>query len=167
MSDTRESDAPERTLLTTRREYLGAADRLIALARRELRIFDPGLREIDFNAPERIAALRALLAADRNHRVLVALHDVEHVMQRCPRLLELIGTFSRGIIIHRTEGEAARAQDCFIIADDMHVLRRPAATQPRGVLFLNDPMESHLMRERFDQIWESSELGVSASKVGL
>jgi hypothetical protein len=159
--------APQRTLLTTRREYLEAADRLLGMAKRELRVFDPELRDLDLNAPARIELLRRLLAANRNHRVYIALHDVEHVITRCPRLLQLIGTFPAGIMIHRTQGEATRAQDCFLIADGENLARRPAAAQSRGVLFIDDPIEGHGMRDRFDQIWESSYLAVSAAKVGL
>ena len=159
--------SPQRTLISTRREYLEASDRLLAMARRELRVFDPDLSALEFNAPSRIALLRRLLAANRNHRVFIVLHDVEHVLQRCPRLLQLITTFTSGIIINRTQGEAARAQDCFVIADGENLVRRPAATQSRGVLLLDDPIEGHGMRDRFDQIWDSSHLGVSATKVGL
>lgn len=159
--------APQRTLLTTRREYLDAADRLLAMAKRELRVFDPDLETLGFNAPGRIEILRRLLAANRNHRVRIALHDVEHVSRRCPRLVSLISTFPAGLIIHRTEGEATRAQDCFLIADQDNLVRRPAATQARGVLLLDDPSEGIAMQERFEQIWESSYPAVSAATLGL
>ena len=159
--------APQRTLLASKREYIEAADRLLIMAKRELRVFDPDLRELDFNAPPRIELLRRLLAANRNHRVYIALHDVEHVTTRCPRLLGLIGTFPAGILVHCTQGEATRAQDCFLIADAENLVRRPAALQSRGALFLDDPIEGHGMRDRFDQIWENSFLAVSATKVGL
>ena len=154
-------------MLTTRREYLAAVDQLLAMAKRELRVFDPDLLALDFNAPPRIELLRSLLASNRNHRVRIALHDVEHVNTRCSRLLRLISTFPAGIIIQRTQGEATRAQDCFVMADDENVVRRPAAPQSRGVLLLDDPNEGFAMRDRFEQIWESSYPAVFATKTGL
>ena len=158
---------PRRTLITSRKEYLDAIETLLGAVKRELRIFDPDLSELDFNSQHRIDPLRRLLSAGRTHRVYIALHDVEHVTTRCPRLLQLLATFSSGLIIYKTEGEAAKAQDRFVLADEEHLVRRPAAAQARGVIILNDPNETHAMRERFDQIWESSNLGVAATQSGL
>ncbi len=158
---------PQRTLITLRSEYIEAAERMLGLAQRELRVFDPDLAELDFNARASIDALRRLLSSGRTHRVYVALHDVEHVKTRCPRLLDLIATFPAALFIFRTEGEATKAQDRFVLADESHVVRRPVAAQPRGAIFIDDPNEAHAMRQRFDQIWESSVPAVSATNLGL
>lgn len=158
---------PRRTLITLRSEYIEAAERMLGLAQRELRVFDPDLAELDFNARASIDALRRLLSAGRTHRVYVALHDVEHVKTRCPRLLDLIATFPAGLLIFRTEGEATKAQDRFVLADESHVVRRPVAAQPRGAIFIDDTNEARAMRQRFDQIWENSVPAVSATNLGL
>jgi hypothetical protein len=39
--------------------------------------------------------------------------------------------------------------------------------QARGVLVIGDPKECQPMRERFDEIWESSVPAVSANTTGL
>lgn len=158
---------PQRTLITLRSEYIEAAGRMLGLAQRELRVFDPDLAELDFNARASIDALRRLLSSGRTHRVYVALHDVEHVKTRCPRLLDLVATFPAALFIFRTEGEATKAQDRFVLADESHVVRRPVAAQPRGAIFIDDPNEAHAMRQRFDQIWESSVPAVSSTNLGL
>jgi len=167
VTDAAVEPTPQRTLLTLRSEYTLGYDRLVALAKRELRIFDPDLSELDVNSAPRIEALANLLRSSRTHRVFIALHDVEHVAKRCPRLIALLGSYSGAIFIHRTLGEAAKVQDCFVLADGEHLVRRPVTSQPRGVLVLNDPKECQPMRERFDEIWESSEPGVSANTTGL
>lgn len=158
---------PQRTLITTRKEYLDAVERLFAMVKRELRIFDPDLSELDFNSESRIAALRRILSGGRMHRVYIALHDVEYVTTRCPRLIDLLLIHPSALFIFRTEGEAARAQDRFVLADENHIVRRPVATQARGVILLDDVHEGHGMRLRFDEIWESSTPAVSAAKTGL
>ena len=158
---------PRRTLITSRGEYLEAVERLFAMVRSELRIFDPDLSELDFNGENRIAALRRILSGGRMHRVYIALHDVEHVKTRCPRLIELLLLFPSGLLIYRTEGEAARAQDRFVLADENHVVRRPVASQARGAVLLDDVNEGHGMRLRFDEIWENSIPAVSAVTTGL
>ena len=158
---------PERTLLTAKSEYLQAADKLLGMAQLELRIFDPDLSETRLDTPPRIEALRQFLARSRLNRVYVALHDVEYVKRHCPRLISLLGIFAGSMAIRRTEGEGAKVQDCFILADRVNLVRRPVARQGRGVFILNDRHEGHSMRERFEEIWETSEPGVSANTTGL
>ena len=167
MADIETPPEPRRTLITSRREYLDAVERLFGMVKRELRIFDPDLSELDFNSENRIAALRRILSGGRMHRVCIALHDVEHVSTRCPRLIGLLLLYPSGLFIFRTEGETARAQDRFVLADENHVVRRPGARQARGGFLLDDVHEGHGMRLRFDEIWESSTPAVSAAKTGL
>src|SRR3990172_11481630 len=111
MADIETPPEPRRTLITSRKEYLDAVERLFAMVKRELRIFDPDLSELDFNSENRIAALRRILSGGRMHRVYIALHDVEHVTTRCPRLIELLLIYPAALFIFRTGGEAARAQE--------------------------------------------------------
>jgi len=167
MNETPVDDAPERILLAAKNDYLEGFERLLGLARRELRIFDPDLSELDVNSTRRIETLTRFLRGSRTHRIYIALHDVEHVVKRCPRLITLLGSYTAGIFILQTQGEAAKVQDCFVLADGDHLLRRPVTTQPRGVLVINDPKECQPMRERFDEIWESSVPAVSANTTGL
>ena len=167
MSELPADAVPQRTLLETTSDYLEGFNRLLGLARRELRIFDPDLSELDMNSTRRIETLTRFLRQDRTHVVYIALHAVEHVSQRCPRLITLMGSYAAGIRIVRTQGDAAKVQDCFVLADDDHLVRRPVTTQPRGVLVIDDPKECQPMRERFDEIWESSAPAVSVNTTGL
>jgi hypothetical protein len=167
MNETAAGAMPQRTLLTARSEYLEGFNRLLGLARRELRIFDPDLSELGVNSPQCIALLSRLLRQNRNHRVYIALHDTGYASTHCPRLIALLGSHTEGLLIYRTEGDAARVQDCFVLADGEHLVRRPVSAQPRGVLVLDDPAECQPMRERFDEIWELSIPAVSANTAGL
>ena len=167
MSDPLAEAIPERILLQTRSDYAEAFERLLGLARRELRIFDPDLSELEMNSASRLQTLTRFLQGSRTHRIYIALHDVGHVTKHCPRLIALLGSYTSAILIFQTHGDAAKVQDCFALADGDHLVRRPVRTQPRGVLVLNDPKECQPMRERFDEIWESSLPGVSAITTGL
>ncbi len=167
MNETAAGAAPERTLLTARSEYVEGFNRLLGLVHRELRIFDPDLSELGVNSPQCIGMLSRFLRENRNHRVYVALHDTGHVTTRCPRLIALLGSHTEGLSIFRTQGDATRVQDCFVLADNDHLVRRPVRTQARGVLILNDPADCQPMRERFDEIWELSIPAVSANIAGL
>jgi len=97
----------------------------------------------------------------------IAVHDTEYIRNSCPRLLTLLRQFSDRMFIHQTQGDAARIQDCLVLADRLHVVRRPVHAQPRGALRLYDEQEGQSMFMRFAEIWESSIPAVSASTSGL
>ncbi len=162
-----EGAAPARTLLQAKADYERGFGRILGLVRRELRIFDPDLAELQINSAERVETLARFLHGGPNRRIFIALHDVDHVSRRCPRLIALLGIYASSVFIHRTLGDAAKVQDCFVLADGEHLVRRPVTAQPRGVLVIGDPKECQPMRERFDEIWESSEPAVSANTTGL
>jgi hypothetical protein len=167
MSDPSAEAVPERILLRARSDYLEGFERLLGLVHRELRIFDPDLSELGMNSTSRIGMLTRFLRGNRMHRIYVALHDIEHVTKRCPRLITLMGSYTSALLIFQTHGEAAKVQDCFVLADGDHLVRRPVTTQARGVLVINDPKECQPMRERFDEIWEASLPTVSVNTTGL
>ncbi len=158
---------PERQLLGSRREYLAAFDVLIGGLRHELRVFDPDCAQLELNAPRRAELLRGFLLANRDNRLLIAVHDPDYLRKHCPRFMQLLAQFSASIAVHQTEGEAARAQDCFVLADIEHFLRRPVATAMRGIYALNEFQEARSLRERFEEIWQSSVPAVSATSLGL
>lgn len=162
-----EQRPPQRTLLTTRKEYHAAADELLRVAQRELRVFDPDLQDFRLDAPHRIELLRQFLLRHRDNRLHISLRDAEFVRHHCPRLITILGNFSPAMQIWQAQGDAAKVQDCFILADRKHVVRRPVALQPRGVFILDDPREGFVMQERFNEIWETSVPSVSANTSGL
>jgi len=158
---------PQRLLLTTRKEYRDAFERLIRLAQRELRIFDADCSDLEIDSPRSYELLRALLLRARNSRVYIAVHDSGHIRNNCPRLLNLLRQFSDRMFIHQTGGEAARVQDSLVLADKLHFVRRPVQAQPRAVLTLYDEAECHGMHLRFSEIWDNSYTAVVATTSGL
>jgi len=158
---------PERRLITTRREYLASFDELAHRAHHALRIFDPDGAQLRLNRPASADRLRTFLLASRDNRLLVAVHSAEHLRKHCPRMMTLVSEFSFAIAIHQTEGEATRAQDCFVLADAEHFVRRPVASASRGVLAIDEHHEAREIRGRFDEIWQSSFPAVTATTLGL
>ncbi len=158
---------PRRRLIATRAEYLAAFDELVASVRRELRVFDPDGVQLDLNASERAERLRQFLLASRDNQLCVVVHDPDYLRRHGSRLMRLLAEFSVAIEIRQTEGEAARAQDCFVLSDMDHFLRRPVAAAARGVYAINEFNEARAIRERFDEIWQSSFPAISATTLGL
>ncbi len=158
---------PERSALSTRAEYCAALARLIALAERELRIFDPDASSLGIDAPPTVERLQHFLLRSRGNRLYIVVHDTTHIRSHCPRLLGLLRQFSDRMFIHQTQGEATSVQDCMVVADKLHFVRRPVYAQPRGTFVANDDEESQGVMLRFSEIWESSFPAVSATTTGL
>jgi hypothetical protein len=157
----------QRRLISSRAEYLAALDQLLALGRRHLSVFDPDLAMLEIDRMVRIAALRAFLSADPHNTVQIAVHDATFLRKLCPRLLSVLAEFPGPLEIRQTEDEAARAQDCFILADSLHFVRRPVAAQHHGIYALSEAQQGRSLRERFDEIWNFSVPTVAASTLGL
>jgi hypothetical protein len=156
-----------RQLLATHADYVQCFDLLLVLATRELRIFDPTLAQLEIESPGRAAQFEEFLRQSAQARVLIALHDPAPLLARMPRLRRLCAMFAPQVAIRQTLGEAARAQDCFVVADLEHLVRRPVASQARGVFLCGEPQEAALYRERFDAIWESADPAAPVTTLGL
>lgn len=158
---------PSRRIITTRRAYLEAFDQLIDRVDRTLRIFDADAAELGLNNAERIERLRAFLQRHPVNRLQLAVHTPEHLQRFAPRFLKLIALCSQQIESRRTQGDGARAQDCFALADDLHLVRRGAQSHPRGVVIENDLSEAQPMLQRFEDIWETAERCLAPTTLGL
>lgn len=157
-------------LMDSSGDALTAIDDVISQAQHEIRIFDVSaqtLRARGFGDPERIESLKQLLLANRNNRLQIALHETVGIERELARLMGLLTLFSGQINIHRTVGVAREAKDVMIIADTAHFWRKPYFEHPRSVMTLHDLNATQPFIDRFEQIWESTELAVTGSTAGL
>lgn len=166
------SESPEKIyrLMVNNADSAGAIEKVVNAARRELRVFDATartLRDRGFGSPSRIELIRALLAANRGHRLRIVLLDVKAIEVELPRLLYLLRPFSGQIEVHRTVDQATEARDPMIIADDSHYWRKPHVDQPRSVITMHDAVGTRPFLERFEEIWEKSESAASGTTLGL
>ena len=147
--------------------FQSAVERLLAQPGRELRIFDPDGTSLRLNDPARIALLERFLSASRTRRIYMVIHETDHVMRQCPRLLGLLARFSHMVQINRTHEHIRELQDAFLVLDSQHYVRRSVAAFYRGAAGFGDEVEALAMRQRFMEIWEASYPGVSSTTVGL
>ncbi len=166
-SNSREDQQPRRQIITLRAEYRDAFDRLIDQVERTLRIFDADAATLDLNSAERVERLQTFLHRHPNNRLLVAIHDPGHLERSAPRFLKLIAFHASQIETRQTQGEASRAQDCFVLADDDRVVRRAAQSHPRGAVIEFDTAELQPMLQRFEEIWELSVPCLAPTTLGL
>jgi hypothetical protein len=161
---------PVYRIMESNGEALTAIESVVGSATHEIRIFDSkptSLRERDFGRPARIEVLKTLLLKNRASRIRIALHEVTAMESELPRLLLLMQMHSTHMQIHRTVGQAREAHDVMLIADDAHSWRKPYFEHPRSVLTLNDPTATKPFIDRFEEIWESTELVSVGGATGL
>ncbi|HET7670029.1 MAG TPA: hypothetical protein VFK84_06460 [Burkholderiales bacterium] len=147
--------------------FQAAVERLLTQPGRELRIFDPDGASLRLNDPGRIQLLEGFLSASRTRRIYMVVHQTDHLLRQCPRLLGLLARFSHAMQVHRTHEHIRELQDAFLVLDSQHYVRRGNAAFYRGAIGLGDEAEALPMRQRFMEIWEASFPGVSSTTVGL
>lgn len=147
--------------------FHSAVERLLAQPGRELRIFDPDGASLRLNDPVRIELFARFLNASRTRRMYMVVHQTDHILRQCPRLLALLARFSHAVQINRTHEHIRELQDAFLVLDSQHYVRRSVAAFYRGAMGLGDEVEALAMRQRFMEIWEASYPGVSSTTVGL
>ncbi len=147
-------------------EYEDAIDTVIALARRNIRIFDNHASNA-FNSSKRYELLRSFLLASRINRLRIVMHDIGFLTANCPRMMSLLKQFSHCIAIHETRTDAKQVYDPFTVIDENHYVHRFHYDSTRGLMALNDINETHEFNDRFEEIWEASFQAVSATTLGL
>ena len=120
-----QSDFEPTRKLTSRAQAREALDTTLGETRRFLRIFDLDGRFYGFERRTFAQALRTLLTHQGDARVLMVLHDTEHVEKHCPMVIQLLRSFSPRLSILTTSGEIRGFARGLVIADQAAVLRRP------------------------------------------
>jgi len=148
-------------------ESSAAIDEVIALARTAIRVFDATLANRGFNSPARHDSLRHFLHAGRHHVLRIVLHDTDTFDRDASRLMVLMKQFPTQVVVHRTLPPARHAEDPMVIADDHSIWHRLNFEQPRAIVALHSPADVSPLLQRFEEIWDHSELAISPTVLGL
>jgi hypothetical protein len=168
MQETPENGTNEqRQMLNGERDYESAIDRVIDAAQNTLHIFDGDLASGGYASLKRYDALNTFLRKSDKNRLIIILHETEHVSAYCPRIMNLLKTHSHVMAIHKTMEHARIANDPFVVADDLHYVHRFHRDGARSLLALNDPAGARQIEERFQQLLEASHPAVFATTLGL
>jgi hypothetical protein len=162
-----EAPQPERQLFTEEADFQRHIDSVLALAQSEICLFDRNLKLSGLETRARLEALTQFLRRDRLNRIFLVLHEVRHVQANCPRLMGLLRMFGHAFTIHRTRPEIASLTEVLLIADKIHYVRRSHFDHPRGAAVYHDEAATKPIRNRFEEIWEASVAGISATTLGL
>lgn len=144
-----------------------AIDRTLTAAKREIRIFDRDLCRMGLDDREHIVLLGTFLTGARIGHLRIVLHDIAPLEQRLARLVALIRQHSHAVEVRRTPEHLRRITDSWILADRTHGTIRFHDDHPRGKCITAQPREILPWWERFDDLWEASDLYTPGSVTGL
>ena len=105
-ASTEPSPTPRTAELATVAEQIAAIDELIALGQRRIRVFDQDLSQTVWNQSTRSDRLVTFLRGTRGRRLDIIVHATHYLESACPRLLNLLRTYSHAVTIYRTGSEA-------------------------------------------------------------
>lgn len=154
-------------LITTWGEYDAAVQTILALAAKELHIFDKDLSPLKLERPERLALLSEFLAASPQRTLQITVQDAEHLRRNCPRLMELLARHAHNLKIIECPPHLASVSDSLIIADGRHGLIRFHRDHARAKVISDDAEACAPYQQRYDQILEEGGTPVSATTLGL
>ncbi len=156
-----------RELLTSWSDYQIAIDRLLALARKRICIYDEDLIQLHFENPARIAILKKVLSAETHDCLRIALRDSAPLQQKQALFRNLLTTFSHNIAVQETPEQLGHLRDAMILVDDAHALIRFDREQARCKLLIDEGDEVMPYRRRFEEIWTEGGNPVGATTLGL
>jgi hypothetical protein len=160
-------NAPQHRMLNGESEYEEAIDEVIGRAERSLHIFDTDLASGGYNTARRAEALRTFLMKNRANRLVMVLHETEHLTCHCPRLMNLLKLHSHAISILQTHEHGRVASDPVVIADEAHYVHRFHSEGARALQGLGDHAGARQLEERFGQLQEAAAPAVFAVTLGL
>lgn len=148
-------------------DYVAALDTVCASAQRTLNIFENDYDGIGFNAEARYNVLQRFLLNSPINRLNLLVHDPQHLIRYCPRMMTLLRQFGNSMFIFQTSKNLQHISEPFAVADTQNYVRRYHFDDTRGLLAKNDPEGARLLNSRFQEMWASSHSCASGTKLGL
>jgi hypothetical protein len=148
-------------------DYIAALDEVCGLAQQTLYIFEKNFADIGFNAEARYDTLRRFLLANSTAELHLLTHDTQYLTRFCPRMMMLLQQFSNNMFIYRTPSYLQHVTGAFAVADNAHYVRRFHFDDTRGILAKHDAEGARELKSRFNEMWQASHSGVSATTLGL
>lgn len=156
-----------REIFTSWSEYQSGVDRLLALARREICIFDRDLLDLKLDSSARLEPLKSLLLSNQPARLRIALRSADSLQRDCPRLISLLADYAHSMTMQQTTDQLTRLRDSMILVDGCHGLIRFDQSQPRSKLLIDENEELQPYLRRFDEIWNEGGTPLSVTTLGL
>ncbi|NOT15730.1 MAG: hypothetical protein HOP21_09200 [Methylotenera sp.] len=154
-------------ILTGEYLYNEAVALVLSQAQRELLIFDQDLSLGNFSSMATQQILTQFLSQSPNSQLTIILQSTLYFSEKCPRIFNLLATFSHKMRVFETNDHAKHAKDCFILADGEHYIKRIHIDQARFKYALNNPLSTQALNTRFEELLDATHNQISYSTLGI
>ncbi|MDP3609967.1 MAG: hypothetical protein Q8R74_12905 [Methylophilus sp.] len=155
------------TIILGERLYAQAIELVIQQAQHTLLMFDQDFSRGDYANVLRHQSLHQFLSRDAHTALTIVLHQSDYLTTHCPRLMELLTTYGHKMTVYITNDSAKVAKDCFVIADNLHYVKRIHIDQARFKYALDDAETCASLHMRFDELLEETSHTLSPTQLGL
>ncbi|MBL8404313.1 MAG: hypothetical protein JNL16_07190 [Dechloromonas sp.] len=156
-----------RELITSWADYQTAIDRLLAIATKQIHIYDEDLTTLKLDSAPRLAHVKRLVQGTRADALFIAVRNGSPLRNQHPLLQSLLTTYGHVAAAQETPPHLAHLRDSMIIVDGKHGLIRFERDMPRSKLLIDESDELRPYLAKFNEIWAEGGERISSSTVGL
>jgi len=154
-------------LITLWSEHTSAVQKILLLATRSIRIFDPDLVKLCLESKENALSLRRFLAAAPGNTLQIVLRNAEPFRCNSPRLFKLLTDFPHTMQVWECTPQLARLTDAMLLSDNSHALVRIHQDHARSRVIIDNANACRAYLTRFDDILQEGGTPVSVTTLGL
>lgn len=154
-------------IMTGEQIYSEAINIVLASAERELLIFDQDLSHGDFASKQKFELFQQFLSKSPSNQLTIVLQDTSFIINKCPRLLDLLTIYGHKMTVYETNSSAKHAKDCFVLADNKNYVKRIHIDQARFRYGLDDLATASLLNTKFKELLKTTHDVVTISRLGL
>lgn len=126
-------------------------------ARISLEIASRSLDAPVYDQPAFVEAIKALALGHHRARVRILVQEIQPILTRGHRLLELATRLSSFIELRIPSKQFGNFNQAWLIADDTGYIFRELADRYQGLASFNDPGQARYLARQFDKMWEVAE----------
>jgi hypothetical protein len=154
-------------LITHWSEYDIAVQKILHLATRSIRIFDPDLAKLKLESRENALLLRQFLSTVPHNTLQIVLRNADLFRNNSPRLFKLLTDFPHAMQVWECASSLKKLTDAIFLSDDRHALIRIHEDHARSRVIIDSANESSRYLTRFEEILAEGGTPISATTLGL
>lgn len=147
--------------------YSDAISLVLQRAQQKLCIFDQDLSRGGFSSLEKFKLLQHFLTSNIASELSIIVHDASYFQNKCPRLLGLLEIYAHKMRVRVTNTSVRHVKDCFILADNQHYIKRIHIDQARFKYAFDDAASVEVLNNRFTELRDVTEDGITLRPLGL
>lgn len=144
-----------------------AVAEILALAQREIRVFDRDLAALKLELGTHHALLREFLSSERNGILTIIVQDATRLLAAHPRLTKLLEHYGHRFTLLRCAESLDGLADSMLLADGAHALVRFHRDNVRARFVTGNPEACAPYLQRFAQILAEGGAAIPPTTLGL